>query len=92
MLFLRKRPKKIRSRQRRRLAEAIGGDYIFEPSENPFGESVEKIERMRDFRLWRIFLSFALDEQAPHGFTWNANPIRARIKHKQISATNKVLT
>ena len=30
---------------------------------------------MRDFRLWRIFLSFALDEQAPHGFTWNANPL-----------------
>ena len=42
VFFLSKRPKKIRSRQRRRLAEAIGGDYIFEPSENPLGESVEK--------------------------------------------------
>ena len=55
MLFLKKRPKKIRSWQSRRLAKAIGDAYIFEPSEN-LGSSPEKNKKKESLKHFAVLM------------------------------------
>ena len=80
------RPKKIRRRQSRRLAKAIGDDYIFEPSENR-GASLSpvKYDRRRDFRQRRIFSRLPLTSKLDALCTENENsrpPVPEQIRHR----------